>query len=58
MLSCIKVSNPIYVEIPMLQGGAEALSEGFQGCQLTPLEFWRLAQLTSNFSLFVGEKSD
>ena len=27
----------------------EALLEGCQGCQLTPLEFWRLEQLISNF---------
>ena len=36
----------------------ESLVEGCQGCQLTPLEFWRLAQLNPIFSPFIGQKSD
>ena len=41
---------------PCLYSQAEASLEGCQGCQLTPLEFWRLAQLNPNFSLSVGQK--
>ena len=34
---------------------AEASLEGCQGCQLTLLEFWRLAHLKSNLRLPVDE---
>ena len=38
--------------------GPEASLEGCQGCQLTPLEFWKLAQANPNISPSVSQKSD
>ena len=40
------------------QGCPEAPLEGCQGCQLTPLEFWRLAQLNQISVCLLLQKSD
>ena len=37
---------------------AEDSLERCQGCQLTPLEFWRLTQLNHNFSRSVSQNCD
>ena len=44
--------------IAKYQRVAEAPLEEFQGCQLTPLEVWRLARLNSNFNPSASQKSD
>ena len=56
LLHCFWITCPPLVDILMkFVYCSEAPLEGCQGCQLTPLEFWRLASLNSNFSSSVSK---